>query len=497
MPIYSVSSTSVLIRSMTTLRRDLNTLQAQLGTGKKADTYAGIGSERSVSLAARGKIARIDAFTASISPTKLRLELMQTSITRLDKIAAETRSNALPLGFGLQLDTQTAEQETSRTHLDEALSLLNFEMEGRYLFSGQNLNTKPVLSSAEILEGTGTQAGLRQVIDERRQADLGADSLGRLNLSTTTNTVTLAEQSSGPFGFTIGAASSSTTNMTVTGPTGSPVSLGIAFTAVPQKDDVIRLTLNAPDGTSSDIVMRASDTSPLQEGEFLIGADANTTAANFETALKEKITKVADTELTAASAFVASESFFNIADGQAPQRVNGPPFNTATALKNGTTTDTVHWYIGDTDTSSARDTATSRIDDGILVRYGARANEEGLRNVIQTLAVFSLPEYSKTDDNANERYNAFASRARTALDDPTGERTPRGIGIELAVAQSSIEAAEERHIAAKGILEQLRDDTEGVDNNEVAVQLLSAQTRLEAIYRTTATLSRLSLTQFL
>ena len=58
--------------------------------------------------------------------------------------------------------------------------MLNTAADGRYLFSGRTVDQEPVASTDQILNGNGAQAGLKQVIDERKQADLGASGLGRL-----------------------------------------------------------------------------------------------------------------------------------------------------------------------------------------------------------------------------------------------------------------------------------------------------------------------------
>ena len=94
----------------------------------------------------------------------------------------------------------------------------------RYLFSGSAINTPSVASYDAILNGTTTQAGLKQVIAERQQADLGANGLGRLVLTSPTPTsVQVAEDVAGsPFGLKLAAVSSTLTGATVTGPAGSP-----------------------------------------------------------------------------------------------------------------------------------------------------------------------------------------------------------------------------------------------------------------------------------
>ena len=109
------------------------------------------------------------------------------------------------------------------------LGILNTQAGDRYLFSGSAINTPSVASMDDILNGTATQAGLKQVISERQQADLGTSGLGRLIISSPTPTsVQVAEDVAGsPFGFKLSAVSSSLTGSTVTGPTGSPSAVSV------------------------------------------------------------------------------------------------------------------------------------------------------------------------------------------------------------------------------------------------------------------------------
>ena len=50
----------------------------------------------------------------------------------------------------------------------------------RYLFSGRTTDTPATVSADVMLDGVGTQAGLKQLINERRQADQGVGNMGHL-----------------------------------------------------------------------------------------------------------------------------------------------------------------------------------------------------------------------------------------------------------------------------------------------------------------------------
>ena len=109
------------------------------------------------------------------------------------------------------------------------LGILNLQAGDRYLFSGSAINTPAVAPIDTILNGTTTQAGLKQVISERQQADLGTNGLGRLVIdSPTATSVQVVEDAAGsPFGLKLSAVSSSLTGATVTGPAGSPSGVSI------------------------------------------------------------------------------------------------------------------------------------------------------------------------------------------------------------------------------------------------------------------------------
>ncbi|MCC2113788.1 MAG: hypothetical protein KDJ16_17255, partial [Hyphomicrobiales bacterium] len=179
MSINTISSPmTIMAERFRAMRNDLVKLQEQLGTGRRADTYGGLGAERDLTIGFRAEKALTSGYRETIRDVNIRLDVMQTALTRLDEIALEAKSAFQPTPFQLIDGKQTAEQKTAREQLEEIASLLNSEVNGRYLFSGQTTDTKPVLTVDTIVEGDGTRAGLRQVIAKRRQADLGADGRG-------------------------------------------------------------------------------------------------------------------------------------------------------------------------------------------------------------------------------------------------------------------------------------------------------------------------------
>ena len=161
--------------------------------------------------------------------------------------------------------------------------------------------------------------------------------------------------------------------------------------------------------------MTATNASPPAAGQFTIGATSTDTATNLQAALTQSLGTLANTQLVAASAVQAGNDFFNTDASHPPQRVDGPPFDTATAMVDGTAANTVAWYTGDNATDDPRSTALARADQSLVVSYGARANEQGLRVAVQSLAVFAATQFSVSDPNGEAQYSALKQRVGTAL----------------------------------------------------------------------------------
>ena len=384
------------------------------------------------------------------------------------------------------------------SELGEVLGLLNSQAGDRYLFSGRAADQPAVDSLDHIMNGDGARAGLKQVIAERNQADLGSNGLGRLAVSAPTVTsVAVAEDAAGsPFGLKLAGVNSTLGNATVSGPTGVPPAVSVALTGLPSDGQSLQLRFTLPDGTSESISLtatssaNASGTEPVHHRSAAPAA----TVANLQAALTTSLSKLANTSLVAASAVKASDDFF----GNPPQRVAGPPFATATVAVAGTQADTVSWYTGEDGTDAARGTATATIDPSITVSYGMRANEQGLRSIVQNLATLAVVTFAQSgSERCRRRATALSQRVGTNLDAPAGSQTIADIQADLAGAQTTLAAAADRHAQTTATLSDMLDQIEGVPQEQVAAQILALQTQMQASLQTTALLLKTSLVNYL
>lgn len=234
-----------------------------------------------------------------------------------------------------------------------------------------------------------------------------------------------------------------------------------------------------------------------EKGTFAIGTTQGETLANLHTALGDNVRTLAQTSLSAASAVQASNEFFNADAAHPVQRVDGPPFDSATALRNATATDTLSWYTGEAGSTSARSTAAAKIDTQISVSYGLRANEQAFRIPLANVAAMAAMQFDPADTNGQGRYAALMERMQSNLGDQQGVQKIKDVTSDLANAQTAIASTKQRHTQTKATLTGLLESIEGVPMEETAATILALQTSLTASLQTTALLSKLNLVNYL
>jgi flagellar hook-associated protein 3 FlgL len=392
MAINSVGfNASILGQSVLQLKNQLATLQQQLTTGTKSTTYAGMGVNEGFAIAARAQLANISAFTDTMSNINTNIGIANTALQSMVDIGTTVLNSANGSSQALNSAGQSIAQQTATSQLSSMVGILNMQAGDRYLFSGSAINTPSVASVDSIINGTTTQAGLKQVISERAQAD-GTSGLGRLVLTSPTPTsVQVAEDVAGsPFGLKLSAVSSTLTGATVTGPAGSPAAVSVDLGATnPNNGDQVSFAFKLPDGTTESIQLTATTTNPPPAGSFLIdpppASSTTTTAANLKTALNTAIGTLANTSLVAASAVEAGNDFFNTAGTATGSVVNNKaatpaPITGATLLSGAASTDSLATNFAAGDTITVNGTAITFVASGAV-----GGNQVNVTDSIQTL----------------------------------------------------------------------------------------------------------------
>ena len=491
------SITAANVAAQTSMMNQLNTLGQELGSGQAAQTYSGLQSQAGVALSLNAQLSALTGYSNTATTVGTTLSVAQSVLTQLGTAGSSTvQAINQQSAFQLNSNGQTTTQATAAVQLDNILSLLNTQVGNNYIFSGSAPNQPSVASASDILNGNGAQAGLTQVISERQQADLGVSGLGHLSVAVGgvgSSTVTLSQDGT-PFGFQLTGADSSLTGATVTGPSGSPASIAVDLSSNPNPGDSIQFQLTLPNGSTQTISLQATTNSPPGANQFTIGTLPSDTATNLQTALTTAITGLTQTALPAASAMAAANDFFG---SNPPQRVNGSPPDTSTALVNGTTANTVFWYTGENGSTPALQTATAQVGPTTTIDYGMRANEQALSTLVANVAVLAATTYSASDPNAQANYQALSQDVAANLDGQPGTQTVSDIEADLANAQTTVSNAGTLNTQTQSTVQDMLQNIDGVNQNQIGEDILTLQNSLSASMSVTARLAQLSLVNYL
>lgn len=377
----------ILNQSVQTLKNQMTVLQSQLTTGNKSTTYAGMGVNEGFAIAARSQLSNISSFTDTMSIINSNIGVANTVLQAMNDIGKTIQNSSNSSSQNLNTAGQSIAQQTATSQLSSMLGILNTQAGDRYLFSGTAVTTPSVASMDDIINGTTTQAGLKQVIAQRGQAD-GTSGLGRLVInSPTTTSVQVAEDFAGsPFGLKLATASASLTGGgTIAGPAGTPPGVTIDLGATnPSDGDKVSFTFNLPDGSQESIALTASSATPTPAGSFAIGVDTVATAANLNAALNTAIGTLANTSLVAASAMQAGNDFFNTTSTATGSLVNNQatvpgPIDGKTLLSGAAGTNSLSSSFAVNDTITVNGTPIT------FVASGATGNQVNIGDNVQTL----------------------------------------------------------------------------------------------------------------
>ncbi len=598
-------------KSVTNMQARMENLQVQLSTGKKNQTLSQLGNDRSFDITIRNRQSRIEAFQSNISIINLRLDFLSNTIERLDELEAESRGAVASGGIGSNGSNMITTQTLANSRFDEVITLLNSEVNGRYLFGGSFSDKPPVASFDAIMNGKDGRDGFKTIVGERKLADAGIDGKGRLvhstvpaitssnfggnvdgsellsdaeigfangetfslsgggfapvnisftnsggatsgasldvnaanvndfvaeinaqagatiaqiengeiiiradnltdsitvggtattgmnNASPSLDTIQIYEDGSHPFGYKLSTLSSTSSALNLTSPSGTPASLKVQFSAPMNVGEKISIGVTLPDGDNYTIEFTAVNGAPANRGEFSIDSDMTIMAANFSQAINDELLALKNTVLEASSTYAAADNFFN-GHGENVMRVDGPPFESATNLVAANANDTIFWYSGE-DSANARQTVRGRVDESTLVNYGVQANESGLLELVRALGALSVEDYPSGDNSANERFEFMTSKQLVRLSEENNS-TPGSIeliSLELGIAKATTGSAKERHTNYQVQLANMLAEIEEAPIEEVAMEILAIQTRLQASYQTMSAVSQLTLVNYI
>lgn len=471
----------------------LSDLHVQLSTGKKAQTYGHLGNDRNIALKMRADIKSYMSYNNAITRGQIHLGGVQNILTSLRDIEQNARADFNGTAMSLHDGSYANVKIGAEQRLSDGISLMNEKIAGRYIFAGANLDIRPVETVSKILNGEGARAGLKQYISERKLADLGASDNGRLNITNAANEVSLTEDGVHSFGLKLANVTQNVTGVTSSGPSGAPQVMGIDFSAAtPVENEEITISFTLPDGESIDVTLVAKASGSNDKNGFVIGANPAANAANFETALNDALAFLAKGEMAAASAMVAADGFF----GEPPTRV-GAGGATATTIVNGTSTDTLSWYNGDTTSGTARSSVKIFASKNSILEVGVRADEEPMRNFVKNMALMVAESFDPESEESNAHYGALKSRVALGLADNNTKMGLLDLSTELGYKEKHLQNLSARNATRIHLSQNVLSDVEESDTYEISAQILSLNTQLEMSYKATSILSKIHLVNFI
>ncbi|TMV83278.1 flagellar hook protein [Thioclava sp. BHET1] len=136
---------------------------------------------------------------------------------------------------------------------------------------------------------------------------------------------------------------------------------------------------------------------------------------------------------------------------------------------------------------------TAVIGDGQTISYGIQANDTALKQVMQGLTMLASTDISQISDP-----DAYKSWMQSALGNlSSGVDGVTDLQAQLGSQQQQVSDTAQQQTDLKTVYNSRILDFEGVDSYEAASRFSALQTQLSATYQATATLSKLSILDYL
>lgn len=170
-----------LVRDSTLTRERLNTLIAQAGDGKIAESYAGLAAGGATSLALAPAVAHNQTWRNNIDAAAGRMAVTQTALSQISQIASDfyARTNSLN---GLDSGTVDSVAAAARDALRQVAGLLNSRDGDVYVFAGKD-TTNPPVPNADQIGGSGFATGIAAAVAALGTAGAAATAAATLGVA--------------------------------------------------------------------------------------------------------------------------------------------------------------------------------------------------------------------------------------------------------------------------------------------------------------------------
>ncbi len=291
------------------LKMTMTQLTEEVVTGVKSDLGRAVGGDFTALAAIDRSLNTLDAYSRVTTEAQLFAGTMQTALDVIQTLATEIGPSLISAATNSSPTLVATTTSDAVQRFEAAISALNTNVAGRYIFSGNAVDTKPLASADEILAALGTviasettAAGIVSAVETWFSAPSGSGGFGDLAYLGST-------APPGPMSVAEGEAVE--LNVTAENATIRDALMGFALAAL----------------VSAEMVPAGNDVrSELTEaaGERLVAADSNLTVLRAKIGAVEG--RIADAEVENRNQS-ASLSLVRSA------LISADPYDTATALE--------------------------------------------------------------------------------------------------------------------------------------------------------------------
>lgn len=143
--VATLMNNSAMLAELQRTQRSLYDAQAQVSTGKRINEFSDSPADLGALMAARGADSRAADFLASAKAIRTRLDLQDTHIDELGSITADMKQivlDSVANGSGAALKTEL------QGVFDRMTSILNTQIDGKYIYGGTRQDVPPVTVSS-------------------------------------------------------------------------------------------------------------------------------------------------------------------------------------------------------------------------------------------------------------------------------------------------------------------------------------------------------------
>ena len=147
--ISTLTQTQNQISRLKDLQFQLGTLQQQISTGKKTQTFSGLGADVTSSIKSRANFNRLDSYIQNIDMSSTRIKLQMQGVSGIQsqtKIVIDSLNGQIQAG---DIDVSTLKRLADSAY-EYVVSTLNLKDGNAYIYAGSDTSVQPVTDSGSL-----------------------------------------------------------------------------------------------------------------------------------------------------------------------------------------------------------------------------------------------------------------------------------------------------------------------------------------------------------